>query len=71
MRSRIEQERLEYAYKVYVTDSLQAAGENKYLTARWVDIIKDDVNVDTRSADEIVLDIMTRAELKPKGGEEQ
>jgi hypothetical protein len=29
------------------------------------------VKVDTRSADEIVLDIMTRAELKPKGGEEQ
>ena len=25
------------AYKIYVTDSLKLSGENKYITARWID----------------------------------
>ena len=61
MRRQIE----ERSYRAYVTDSLQAAGQNKYLTERWLDLITLQKR-DTRSADEIALDIISRAGLRLK-----
>jgi hypothetical protein len=69
MQARIEQDAQELSYRAYVTDSLQAAAQGNYITARWADLIER--KQDTRTADEIVLDIMSRAGLKPKGGEEK
>lgn len=58
-----------HAYRVYVTDSLQLAVQNKYLTQRWADLISN--NVDTRSGDEVALDVIRRAGLRLKGSEEE
>lgn len=46
-----------------MTDSLQAAGQNKYLTERWLNLVTPQKR-DTRSADEIALDIIERAGLR-------
>ena len=51
-----------------MTDSIQAYGENKHLMSRWVDLMN--MKVDTRTGDEIVLDVIRNAGLKPKGGED-
>ena len=58
-----------YAYRVYVTDSLQLAVQNKYLTQRWADLISN--NVDTRSGDEVALDVIRRAGLRLKGSDNE
>lgn len=52
---------------MYVTDSLQAIPQQKHIVARYEDFIHK--NIDTRTADEIVIDVMSRAGLKPKGGD--
>lgn len=42
---------------------MRAAGQNKYLTERWIDLIVNEKR-DTRSADEIALDVISRAGLR-------
>lgn len=56
------------AYRAYVTESLRLQGENKYIQRSWLDII-DHRSMDTRSGDEIALDVIERAGLHYKGGE--
>lgn len=65
-RERAEADTL--SYRIYVTDSLQAAGQNKYLVTRWAELraVKP---VDTRSGDEIAAEVILRAGLLPTGGE--
>lgn len=69
MKARVEEDAECYSLRVYVTDSLQAAGQGKYLTQRWCELLTQ--KVDNRSGDEIAADIILRAGLKPKGGEEE
>ena len=56
------------AYRAYVTESLRLQGENKYIQRSWLDII-DHRPMDTRSGDEIALDVIERTGLHYKGGE--
>ena len=50
-----------------MTESLRLAGEHKYFTTSWSDMIKT-ADVDTRTADEIAEDVILRAGLTVKGG---
>lgn len=66
---KVKQEYEEYRYKVYVTDCLQAMAENTANFAggmkfryRWADII--DGNIDTRTAEEVVHDVINNSGLK-------
>lgn len=69
MRAKIVEHERDFAYKVYVTDSLQLMAQSKYFTTRWADIVKSD-DIDSRSADEIATDIIKRAGLTLKGSDE-
>lgn len=64
--TRYSKEYRDVAYKTYVTDSLQLNVQNKYLTSRYYDIINTNRVVDTRSADEIALDVILNAGLVVK-----
>lgn len=64
--TRYSKEYRDVAYKMYVTDSLQLNPQNKYLTAKYSDLIDTDKVVDTRSADEIALDVILNAGLVVK-----
>ena len=48
----------EFSYRVYVTDMLQNIPQMKYLNARWFDTVKSNAEVDNRTADEIVDDVI-------------
>ena len=63
VEARIEEHHREEAYRIYVTKSLQLIPQKKYLAKDYYDILKPQ-NVDNRSGDEILLDIMHRAGLK-------
>lgn len=52
----------ELSFRVYVTDSLRAQGEGKYLAERWADLIRPAPR-DDRTPDEIAADVITRAGL--------
>lgn len=60
VEARVEQERREEAYRVYVTTSLQLAPQNKYITKAYLDTLE---RVPEVSGSEIVNDVMTRAGL--------
>lgn len=64
----IRQQEDEFSFRVYVTDSLRLSGESKYLSARWLDMVRRKPE-DTRTGDEIAADVIKRAGLKQKGGE--
>ena len=64
--TRYSKEYRDVVYKMYVTDSLQLNPQNKYLTAKYSDLIDTDKVVDTRSADEIALDVILNAGLVVK-----
>lgn len=59
----------ELSFRIYVTDTLRVLAEGKNFKediTRWADMIKEEKK-ETRSADEIVLDVIKRAGLKTKG----
>ena len=67
--SKVKQQAKDTAYRVYVTDCLKLIAENtanisrgQYMKLRYYDIIHP-ANVDTRTGDEIVEDIIKRAGL--------
>ena len=70
------EEQEEKRYRAYLTDVLMLVSKNtarfveggEYLTDRWVEGSKP---VDTRTGDEIAADVIKRAGLTLKGGEEQ
>ena len=68
MRAKVAEDDERTAYRAYVTESLRLQGENKYIQRSWLDII-DPKPVDTRSGDEIALDVIERTGLHYKGGE--
>lgn len=66
----------EKQYRTYLTDTLRLIGENvaalshgSYIANRWIDTKKKEQN-EEKSADEIAADIIRRAGLKLKGGNE-
>jgi hypothetical protein len=51
----------EYTYRAYVTEALRLQGEDKYPSARWLDLIdQTEPEVDNRSCGEIAHDIFAR-----------
>lgn len=56
----------EKTYRIYVTDSLHLSGQNKYLTHRWLDMVKRKQAEDNRSGEEIAADIISRHGLRLK-----
>ena len=62
IEARLEQERRDELYRIYVTRSLQLIPQNKCLTSDYSDVISQK-HVDNRSGEEIAADIMSRANL--------
>lgn len=68
--SRLEQEREEYAYRIYVTDSLKVIGENaafnggKHMNQRFYEVLN--YKPDNRTSDDIIGSI--RAKLGAPDG---
>lgn len=67
--ARIQKDNEEHLYRIYVTDALQGIADNTSVVHggyrfknRWVDIINH--NVDARSADEIVEDVLKKSGLE-------
>lgn len=67
----MEQKMDERRYRAYITDALMAIAENtarfnggKTMTGRWNDAYKP---VDTRSGDEIAVDVIRNAGLQARG----
>lgn len=65
------------AYEAYVTDALKNMNKSiaerfggSYMTARFADIFEKKTQEHEMSGDEIAEDIIRRAGLRPKGGEE-
>lgn len=51
-------------YRVYITDALKAQAEGARMSERWIDTINK--KVETRTGDEIVLEVFNQAGLKFK-----
>lgn len=64
------QKQNEKAYRIYVTDSLRIIGENggRAICERWIDAVTPKKQ-DTRTAEEIVADIVKKAGLVVKKSE--
>jgi len=72
VRSAIEKDTEEYAFKVYMTDSVQMVGEQKHITKRWCEFVEDIKKpVDDRSGDEVAAEVIMRLSLIPKGVNEE
>lgn len=52
----------EFSYRAYVSETLRLQGENKYPTARWVELIEPRL-ADNRTGDEIALEVIRGAGL--------
>lgn len=58
-----KEEQETFAYRIYLSDSLYYQAQNQRLSQRYIEIIKPKT-VDTRSGDEIALDVISRLGLK-------
>jgi len=67
MQAREEADAEQFAYRMYMTDSLHYQGQGKVITSRWADAVEH--RVDTRTGDEIAMDVIRRAGLKPQGSD--
>ena len=67
VEARIEEFDREEAYRIYVTKSLQLAPQQGYIKESYYDIMSE--KTDTRTADEITIDIFKGAELRFKEDE--
>jgi len=56
--ARYERDVREIVYRAYVTDALQGIPQMKYNVNRWVDTLKSDEERDTRTAEEVVDDVI-------------
>lgn len=65
VEARITEYSREEAYRIYITKSLQLIPQSKYLTLDFKDAITPK-KVDTRSGEQIALDIMKAAGLSFK-----
>ena len=53
----------DFAYRIYITDSLYYMGRNQMLEKRYYDVIHPP-KVDNRSGNEIAMDVIQRLGLK-------
>lgn len=58
----LKRENEAFAYRIYVSDSLYAISLNREMTKRFYDMLRREPE-DTRSADEIVSDVMEKGGL--------
>lgn len=68
VQARYEQEQRELAYRIFVTESLRLAPQNKYLTMKYMEMIKPQA-IDNRTGDEVAIDVIERIGLKFAGEE--
>lgn len=65
VEARIDEYNREEAYRIYISKCLQLVPQQKYMSKSYTDMITSIYEVpDTRSGDDIVIDIMKRAGLK-------
>ena len=65
--SRVAEQQDDLAYRIYISDMLRLQGEGKYLTARYIDIIRPKEikkKEPEKTADEIAIDIISKLHLK-------
>lgn len=63
--ARLQAEIRDRTYRIYITESIFAHGENKRLTAHYSDMIKNvSQKCDNRTGDEIALDVIERLGLR-------
>lgn len=62
VEARIDENNREEAYRIYVTNCLQNAPQGKYITKSWYDIMNPKKD-DGKSAEEIAIDVISRAGL--------
>lgn len=62
MIARYEEYDRERAYRIYVTKSLQLIPQNKYITVEFAEALNPN-NIDDRSGEEIVIDVIKNAGL--------
>ena len=60
--AQFKQQQKDEAYRIYVTDSMFYQSDNKRLNTRYYDLINK--KVETRSANEIISDVLNKAGLK-------
>ena len=60
LRARWDEYERDFLYKVYISDALQYAGQNKYPAQRFVDLLKPK---DNRTGDEVAADVISRLGL--------
>jgi len=51
------------AYRHYLTESIRLAPQNKWFTKSFSDLLESAKDVDNRSGEEIVADVLTRGGL--------
>lgn len=67
MNSRIDEYEREFAYRLFVTESLRNIPQNKALTMNYIDFVKSmNEPVDERNGEQIAHDVMASAGLKFK-----
>ena len=65
--ARLDEYNREEAYRIYVTRSLQLIPQTKCLQKSYLEILNESESVkDTRSGDQVALDIIQQAGLKLK-----
>ena len=62
VEARLEQNNRDEAYRIYVTQSLQLSPQNKALKIDYLEMLEPK-EVDTRTGDEIALDVIAKAGL--------
>lgn len=68
LNARYEKEVANIVWMNYVADSMFYSAQQKSLTERYSDVMKKASNMDNRSGDEIVKDIMERGGLRFEDG---
>lgn len=64
VKAKYKEKQEELAYRIYVTDTLYYQSDNKRLTKRYLDLISKPQKKDTRTGDEIAVDVINRLGLK-------
>lgn len=66
----IKRQQEEFVFRVYLTDSIRAQAQGRYMQSRWVDIVNPP-KIDTRDPDTRLAEFIERAGLqKSDNGEE-
>ena len=66
--ARFKQQQKDEAYRIYITDSMFYQSDNKRLSIRYYDLMNK--KAETRSANEIISDVIEKAGLKVVKGEQ-